>query len=252
MKSIKGTLICCWGILKLSFTSQKCKLISLTNLTTDVDNPVILLRFELPQGCSLNNKVFQSINIKTIIGGKTVRRWYSPCSSYEAVGYFEIMVKVYPGGLMGNHLISLQPGFCVDISQPIGYLSYEPGDYDNIGIICGGVGLAPMVSLMRATLPKCPSTKITMIYCNRTEGDIIMRDVLDNLTSSYETLSIHYIISQPSSQWQGRKGRINEEIINELLPKDDSQLILYCGPPAMNEYVTSFLSKQDRKNVYHA
>ena len=51
-------------------------------------------------------------------------------------------------------------------------------------------------------------------------------------------LSVSHILSQASPNWKGLKGRINKQLVDELLPKPDSDkniLLCACGPTAFTE-----------------
>ena len=53
---------------------------------------------------------------------------------------------------------------------------------DHIAMLCGGTGLAPMLQVIRAIIQnKSDKTKITLIFANKTEADILRREELDKL-----------------------------------------------------------------------
>ena len=52
------------------------------------------------------------INIKAKIDGKLCIRSYTPISiDRKSIGYFDLMVKIYPDGKMGNYLDELENTF---------------------------------------------------------------------------------------------------------------------------------------------
>ncbi|KAL0484767.1 cytochrome-b5 reductase [Acrasis kona] len=232
------------------FMTQDCKLLSRTELTSKVTNPVILLRFELPESTSLENDVFHHVSITAVINGRSYRRNYTPITTSETKGYFEIMVKVYPDGCMGNYLNKLQVGQTVNVAPPRGKLTYIPGQHESIGIICGGVGVAPMIHLIRKTLHSHPNTNITLLFCNQTEQDIIMKKELDQLAEQHSNFKVYYVLSQPHEEWDGIRGRVNEWVIETYLPSSNTHLTVFCGPKPMNRTLKAIFSKQGRTNAY--
>jgi cytochrome-b5 reductase len=72
-----------------------------------------------------------------------------------------------------------------------------------------------------------------MIYSNRYEVDILLREILDKMLLDHKKqLKLHYILSQPPENWPCFSGRVNCDLISKLVPKGDSySYALICGPP---------------------
>ena len=96
-----------------------------------------------------------------------------------------------------------------------------------------------MLQIMNAIL-KDPSdnTKISLIYANQTEGDILVKDQLDTLMrENPDRLNIEYTLDRPPSGWTGAEGFITEDMIKANLPGPEvDPLILMCGPPPMIKF----------------
>jgi cytochrome-b5 reductase len=92
-------------------------------------------------------------------------------------------------------------------------------------------------------------TKTTLIYANKTEGDILLRKELDAFAAKYQQFKIHYVLSNPSGGWEGGKGRVNKDMIEKFLPAPagmDSK-VLVCGPDPMMESMVSMLQERGYK-----
>lgn len=137
-------------------------------------------RFALPSDKHvLGLPVGQHISLRyTDAEGKLVMRSYTPVSSDDAVGYVDLVVKVYfknvhpkfpDGGKMSQHLESLKLGETIEVSGPKGKLSYmgkgeihikhrlrDPAPEirvtKKIGMIAGGTGITPMLQIIRRAL----------------------------------------------------------------------------------------------------
>lgn len=86
----------------------------------------MLFRFGLPSGACLELPIGQHISIKGFNQeGVMVSRQYTPTTSSETVGHFDVIIKIYPTGAMGNYLKNLKLGSMVPIKGPLGHLHYH-------------------------------------------------------------------------------------------------------------------------------
>jgi cytochrome-b5 reductase len=161
MYTLSSILSCAYKLLFCWFRTRECELVSRTQLTTDVQNSVYLLKFKLPANAVLGPTLFNVVTIMTRVNGKFVARHFSPLSQDE-VEFFELMVKLYPGGRMSNHLATLPIGKSIPITPAYGPFDYDGSNYTHIGIIAGGVGIVAMFELIPKSLKETPNTHITL------------------------------------------------------------------------------------------
>lgn len=169
-----------------------------------------------------------------------LKKSYSPVSHPSTVGTFDLLVKSYPpqpGGGVGHAICNLQIG-----QHLIGKLKSERvvhgspmvhRRWDNIGLIAGGTGVAPLVQIIRIiledddddSLDKRTKTKIHLLSINRNEEDILMKDELDELAKQYpDQLKVSYSLtgSNIRSDWEGYRGRGSVLMAREALPPPSS------------------------------
>lgn len=79
-------------------------------------------------------------------GGKNVARSYTPISNNSDLGRIELLIKVYPQGLMTQHLAGMKIGETIDIRGPKGSMQYSAAYAKRIGMIAGGSGITPSKS----------------------------------------------------------------------------------------------------------
>jgi cytochrome-b5 reductase len=222
-----------------------CKLVHKKNLTQGVRNPVVLFRFELPHDNTLQNPILSAVSVAVEINGVHEWRNYTPITHHATKGYFEIMVKVYPEGVVGNYLLNLDVGKTISVSAPKWKREHELGKYDHVGIIAGGVGLAPMIQLIERTLNESPNTKISILFANQTEQDIIFYDRMKEWAQKYPQFEFNAILSQPHTEWTGLRGHVNDEMIRTHMPHPSSNsLVVYCGPKPLNKKVKQILETE--------
>lgn len=178
----------------------------------------------------------QHVAIRADIDGKMVSRSYTPTSNNSDLGRLELVVKVYPGGLITNYLASLKSGDLVEFRGPKGAMKYHRDLTKHLGMIAGGTGITPMYQLIRHICedPK-DNTKVTLLYGNQTESDILLRQELDGFQRKYpHKFSVWYVLGSAPAGWQYGTGFVTKDVIKEKLavPATDSKVHL-CGPPPM-------------------
>lgn len=194
-------------------------------------------RFGLPTPDTvLGLPIGQHISIMIKVDGKEVLRSYSPTSSDADKGWFELVVKTYPDGIISKHLSELKIGDTINVRGPKGAFKYSPNMIDCFGMIAGGTGITPMFQVTKAILsnPR-DTTKISLIYANVSEDDILLKKEIDEFAEAHpDRFSVHYVLNNPPEAWTGSTGFITKELIQEKLPfPSDICKILICGPPPM-------------------
>ncbi|GAA5885705.1 hypothetical protein JCM5296_000117 [Sporobolomyces johnsonii] len=195
-----------------------------------------IYRFALPRGQVLGLPIGQHVSVSATINGKLVQRSYTPTSSDDDIGFFDLLIKSYPTGNISKHFSELKVGDYVDVKGPKGQMRYSPEFANKIGMIAGGTGITPMLQIIRAAL-KNPrdKTQLSLIYANVSHEDILLKAELDRLASEHpEQFKVYYVLNQPPEGWTGGVGFVNSEMIGKHLPghAEDSKMLL-CGPPPM-------------------
>lgn len=197
-----------------------------------------VLRFALPAGdARCDFPCASCILVKfTDADGKAVVRPYTPISRVDQTGYFELLVKKYKGAKMGTHLHNLKKGDAISVKGPIVKIPVKANQYKNIGMICGGTGIAPMYQVARTILqtPK-NATEIALIYANSRKEDVLLGNELNDLMMEHPQFSPYFVLSKPPSNWMGGIGHVNAEMIKSFMPAPSAandSIVMVCGPPA--------------------
>lgn len=213
---------------------------------TQLSHNVAKFRFALPTPTSvLGLPIGQHISCRGTDGqGEEVIKPYTPTTLDSDVGYFELVIKMYPQGRMSHHFREMREGDYMAVKGPKGRFRYQPGQVRAFGMIAGGSGITPMFQVARAVLEN-PSdkTKVYLIYANVTSDDILLKEELEGLTSNYpDRFKVYYVLNQPPEGWTGGVGFVSKEMIQDHLPAPASDIkILRCGPPPMNKAMASHL-----------
>lgn len=216
-----------------------------------------LFRFALQSPTQeLGLPVGQHMFIYANINGTPCMRAYTPTSSDDDVGHFDLVVKVYKanenprfpeGGKMSQYLDSLNIGDTIDVKGPVGHFTYvgngdyirnrRPGYAKQLCMIAGGTGITPLYQVIKSVL-KDPSdrTQIKLLYANHTEEDILLREELEELACRHANFDIWYTVSEPSDRWGYSSGYINKDMLDcSLFPPSEDGLVMMCGPKPMIE-----------------
>merc|ERR1712232_1251411 len=91
---------------------------------------------------------------------------------------------------------------------------------------------------MGALADTSDTTVFSLIYANKTEDDILCRDLLDDAAKrSKGRFKITYTLDFPPANWKQKTGFITAAMIKECLPKPGPETLIYmCGPPPMIEF----------------
>ena len=117
---------------------------------------------------------------------KPVIRPYTPTSSAGAVGHLDLIVKIYEAGVMSAHIGKLAVGDALEMKGPIVKLPYEANTWPAIGMVAGGTGITPMLQVAAAALADpADKTKVSLVYGNVAEEDILLRDEIDAMAKAH-------------------------------------------------------------------
>jgi predicted ferric reductase len=133
---------------------------------------------------------------------------------------------------------NLESGQEVYIDGPFGSFSYERHPYaSGFMFIAGGIGITPMMSMIRTLADRKDLRPLVLIYANKDWEGITFREEIEVLQSKLNLKVIH-VLEQTPEKWSGEKGFVTAEIIKKNLPtglKPNEWEIFICGPlPMMN------------------
>jgi len=147
--------------------------------------------------------------------------------------YIECSVKRV--GKVTEAIHMLDPESMVGIRGPYGN-GFPVADLKgkDLLFIAGGIGLAPLRSLIRETLrSRDEYGEITILYGARTAADMIYKNELDNWQKRDDLKTVWTVDpGGETADWQGKVGYV-PNILRELAPKPNGTMAVVCGPPIM-------------------
>jgi len=142
-----------------------------------------------------------------------------------------VTVTVKQSGDFTNTIGRTRPGDLALVEAPFGRFSFVDHDAKRFLFIAGGVGITPLMSMLRSLADTDDERPAVLLFANKTEADILFRD---ELSQPPENVEVVHVLSQPDDGWTGATGYVTAEVIEELagMMLDDAEVFL-CGPPAM-------------------
>jgi ring-1,2-phenylacetyl-CoA epoxidase subunit PaaE len=215
----------------------------------------ISIQFEQPWVKPVQYRPGQFLTVIATVNGNKIRRAYSLCSSPHTDAFPAISVKRIPDGLMTNYLFdNLKVGSSLEVLEPLGNFVFEPkpAAKRHIVLFGAGSGITPLFSIIKSALKAEPDALVSLVYGNRYQNTIIFYDELKGLQEKYPSrFKVLHCLSAPPNVWYGASGRLNPELVNEVLdqwqPISPVQETLYymCGPQEMMDTIAKTL--EDRK-----
>ncbi len=135
----------------------------------------------------------------------------------------------------------LKPGQTVYVDGPYGTFSMDEHPCERIVFIAGGIGSAPVMSMLRTLNNRDCDSPLIFFYGNPTWDSIIYREELGELEETMDVKIVH-VLEKPPENWTGEKGFITQDVLKRHLPEDYQDWIFFlCGPLPMIEAVESAL-----------
>ncbi|MBN1401596.1 MAG: ferric reductase-like transmembrane domain-containing protein [Anaerolineae bacterium] len=166
---------------------------------------------------------------------------FSFSSSSERQGHVEFAIKEL--GDFTATIGQLQPGQHVYIDGPYGSFSPDRyGDAASLVLIAGGVGIAPIMSILRTMADRSDGRPMTLLYGSRDWESIAFREELDELERELNLKVVH-VLEQPPQGWEGEVGYVTQPMLARHLPEGLSYRVFLCGPTGMLNAVESALAR---------
>ncbi len=186
----------------------------------------------------------QYLNVQLTMDGKRVNRSYTLSSSPTRGAACELSIKREPLGLASRFIHDhLNVGDVLKVSGPAGKFIFTGQDASAVVLISGGVGITPMMSIVRYLTDRAWPGDIYLVNVAKTEESLIFHDELQWLKRRFPRLYVCQTLTRcpPSSAWKGERGRVTESLLTRFVPDLAHQPIHLCGPNEMMDATRSLL-----------
>lgn len=128
-------------------------------------------------------------------------------------------------------LKNLPIGHKVAAEGPGGLFIYQDPTQPAV-FMAGGIGITPFRAILMDLNQKDLDAPIVLLYANRTP-DIPYKKLFDELAPKHPHLKIVYTIDQPTPNWTGEIGKIDENFIKKHVPDWSERTYYVSGPKPM-------------------
>lgn len=219
---------------------HKLKLIKIIDESPEVKT----FRVEVPQkNISFYSGQFFMVRFE---GSKTLQRAYSIASSPEQKGHLDITMNLVAE--FTNKLWKAKIGDYLIFKGPFGKFYFSEEMKNNLVLIGGGLGITPLMSIIRHCTDKKLQNKISLLYSARTPADIVYYNEIKSQKNQNPNLNYAITITRPlpEHKWQGKTGRIGISLLKESIESIEGSLYFLCGPL---DFVKSIISMLESLGV---
>jgi ferredoxin-NADP reductase len=181
----------------------------------------------------------QFLTVTVPVDGKPVKRSYTIASSPTQHDFAEITVKHEEGGEVSGFLhLRAHEGDLLAFSGPSGAFIFTGRECKCILLIGGGVGITPLMSVLRYLTDRCWPGDIYLLYGCHAPQDVIFREELDYLQRRHSNLHVVITVTHPEgTEWKGPTGRVTKELLAQTVPDIASRYVHLCGPVPLMETI---------------
>jgi len=135
----------------------------------------------------------------------------------------------------------LEPGTEVYVDGPYGLFSIDEYEAPAYVFLAGGIGVAPIMSMLRTMSDEGDERSVTMFYGNVSWDAVPFREELEKLEEELN-LEVVHVLEEPPPDWEGETGYITADVLDRHLPDNREELIYFvCGPLVMIRVVREAL-----------
>jgi len=137
---------------------------------------------------------------------------------------------------------ALKPGTPIGVDGPYGNFTLEEHESDAVLLIAGGVGIAPIMGLLRDLVARGHRHPVRLAYAAGASENFAC---LEEIAAAAKTLDLQVLLlsETPASGWTGEIGRLDRDRLAGMLRGLDPErrVALICGPGPMVTAVSDTL-----------
>ncbi len=147
-------------------------------------------------------------------------------------------------GTVSRAMRALKPDDVIGVRGPFGsHWPIERAERKDIVIAAGGIGLAPLRSVMYHVISQREKyNKAVLLYGARTPADILYRRELQHWRTHFD-LDVYVTVDSATGSWRGSVG-----VVTQLIPRAPfdprNTVAMVCGPEIMMRFTAAELEKR--------
>ena len=185
------------------------------------------------------------MTLTVVIDGKPIKRAYTIASHPCDKQMLEITIKREDNGLVSKYMHDVvREGDMIDLEAAMGKLTFSGVTGEGIVLIGGGVGITPLMSVLRCLISCGMKNEIHLLYACKSLSEFVYHEELRQLQERNQNLKLLVAVDKLEGTFPGAyEGRLTKEKILEAVPKITAFRIHLCGPPGMMTAVHKILDE---------
>lgn len=197
---------------------------------------------------------FLTIQLDIPEQSKPVIRTYSLSDYIQSGSYYRLSIKrepatpdtIAPAGIASNFMHDhVHEGSVISVKPPAGKFVLDVNSSQSAVLISNGVGITPMISMVKAASLLNPQRHIWFLHGARDASLHAFRDEVNAIAVSNPNLHIVYCYSRPNLTDQGKyqhKGYVDVDLIKNVVAPEMQKL---CGSVEAEYFLCGSLSFMD-------
>lgn len=188
-----------------------------------------------------------SLSVAGVPGGpRTLTRCYSLSDRPDPAGYRVTIKRMpppadrpeLPAGVASGHFHDhVREGDVLQVKAPAGHFTIDPNASVPAVFIAGGIGITPMLSMLRWCVVEQPNRPVHLYYGVRSSAEHAFKQMLEVLAAAHPAFKLNVVYASPASDdvlprdYQ-HVGYIDLALLRRTLLHGRHQFYV-CGPPPM-------------------
>jgi predicted ferric reductase len=178
-------------------------------------------------------------------GRTPFRPTFHPFSISSSAERSRVEFTIKQVGGFTNSVRRLKVGDTVFVDGPHGSFTLERNPGIGYVFVAAGVGVTPFLSMLSTLADRGDRRPVWLILGNSREDEITGIRQLARLKGRLNLTVVH-VVSRPSAQWMGERGRIDAYLLDRRLPRERRLLQYFiCAREEMVTSVTGALRSLD-------
>ncbi|XP_031354393.1 cytochrome b5 reductase 4 isoform X2 [Photinus pyralis] len=255
-----GTLRQTTEVASIKVTDKRCRYRIVNKI--EVNYNTSFLELERCDDTKLTVPIGRHVRVFLTVQDQDISRSYTPIPNNVLVKFNSqslsvdklcLMVKSYSNGILSNYICGRKKGDVLEISDSLGSFSLKSLDNrETFLLLAAGTGITPILKvllfLLERRIRRCKN--VTLLFFNKTEKDILLKDQLETLHNEDSRFRVEHILSQADSNWTGHKGKISNNLLRDSIDKhllntvykESDIFACICGPTQFSHLAQSLLT----------
>jgi predicted ferric reductase len=165
---------------------------------------------------------------------------FTIASSADAPKRIELTIKEL--GDWTRDVGTIKPGTRAFLEGPYGAFMLPKDGDDPLVLIAGGIGITPMLSMLRTMRDREDQRRVLLIYAANSQDRLAFHEELASMQNAMN-LELILVLQEPPEHWEGERGLIDADMLARCCAPFESPTTRYyvCGPEPMMDAVEDAL-----------